>query len=223
MSSRAADLEARQALVEALYDRILPLPHCDYRTPSSSIPRNGIYLFFEQGEDVVCGGAPRPRIVRVGSHRGEGRLPKRIRLHYGPQKSLGGNKDLSVFRRHLGAALLARTNQDDPRVLEWFRKGGRRYREVEEEVSRCLRDWFRFVCFRVDERDERFELEAALIGLLASTPMSAPSPGWLGRHAIAEPIRRTGLWNTMQTTAAPLSPQGLGRVAELIAATLRGG
>ena len=68
------------------------------------IPKNGIYIFFEEGETVpsVKCHENRNRIVRVGTHTGDDRLWPRIREHF------KGTKDTSSFRKEIGRCLLER-------------------------------------------------------------------------------------------------------------------
>lgn len=72
------------------------------------LPRNGIYVLFEHGEE--CHGGS--RIVRVGSHRGEGQLPSRMLQHF-----VAENKDRSIFRKNIGRALLNKGG--DPYLAQW--------------------------------------------------------------------------------------------------------
>ena len=53
----------------------------------------------------------------------------------------------------------------------------------------------------VATKEERLELEAALIGLLARHPMGSPSPEWLGHWAADPRIGQSGLWNTQHIDA----------------------
>jgi len=55
------------------------LPCYDSSFKRKDIPANGIYLFYEKGENRSDG---TPRIVRVGTHVADGRLPDRLRNHY---------------------------------------------------------------------------------------------------------------------------------------------
>src|SRR5207244_8401049 len=75
---------------------------------SARLPRNGIYVLFERGETGHEGN----RIVRIGTHRGDGELPSRLVQHFVME-----NKDRSIFRKHMGRALL---NMDrcDPYLAE---------------------------------------------------------------------------------------------------------
>src|SRR5262245_23190275 len=71
-------------------------------------PNRGIYFFFEPGEFRVEPDAL--RIVRVGTHAvgagAKSTLWGRLRAHRGG-KDGGGNHRGSIFRLHVGAALLA--------------------------------------------------------------------------------------------------------------------
>ena len=70
----------------------------------------GVYFFFEEGELTAD---ERPRIVRVGATDSFGR---RIGYHYGQHRTV------SVFRRHLGAAILRRSGAPGEAVRRWQRQ-----------------------------------------------------------------------------------------------------
>ena len=135
-----------------------------------------------------------PRIVRVGIHGKKATLRKRLRQHYRL------NREGSVFRKHLGTALLKRKGFPDDEIIEW--KKGRKsprwsdFKDVEDEVSQILRSRFFFRVVAVDDVAERKTLEEKLIASLAACPHCRPSEGWLGRFAWSEKIRRSGLWNS---------------------------
>ena len=176
--------------VSGVYELAHLLPRRDHVTPSQSVPLDGLYLFFERGELVECSGRAVDRIVRVGTHRVNGRFRKRILQHYGPVSSLGGNRRGSIFRKHVGAALLRKADPCDTGLNDWLAKNGPPFPTLEAEVSRTLRDNFTFVCFRVDDGDERLRLESGLIALLAQHPLGSPSRqrtsgdcrGWFRLH-----------------------------------------
>src|SRR6266545_6277097 len=69
----------------------------------SGWPTRGVYFFFERGELREDGHTP--RVVRVGTQAvstgSKTTLWRRLALHR------GGNHRASVFRRHIGSALLA--------------------------------------------------------------------------------------------------------------------
>ena len=209
--------------IEEIYRLVAQLERQNHLALASDLPRNGIYLFFERGELVRLEGETLDRIVRVGTHRGTGRFPGRIRQHYGNRGSLGGQRNASVFRRHVGGALLQRDNPDDPRTGEWLRQGGSSFIEVEEAVSKTLRENFSFVCFAVEQMSDRLSLERGLIALLALEQLQASSDAWLGRSAAAKEIRQSGLWNTQHTRGDPLTDTEGQHLRELVAATLKRG
>lgn len=72
------------------------------------IPHNGIYVLFEEGE-LAHGG---PRIVRVGTYRGDRQLRSRLQQHFVKE-----NKDRSIFRKNIGRCLLHRDG--DPFLVDW--------------------------------------------------------------------------------------------------------
>jgi hypothetical protein len=197
------------ARVEKLHILLSGLPRCAFQTPKETLPSDGIYFFFERGEYVSLGGRTVDRVVRVGTHREDDRFPARIRQHYGNKHSLGGNKNGSVFRKHLGGALLRREDPGDPRITEWITQGGESYSDVEEAVSRELRSNFTFVWVAVPTREARLSLESGLIALLAQFPAAAPSRSWLGGFAVDSAIRASGLWNTQPLKSPALDRDGL--------------
>ena len=207
-------------VVEAFYALIRLLPRFDHQTSRRHLPRNGVYLFFEKGETVRYLDMITDRIVRIGTHRADGRFRSRIRLHYGNVRSLAGHKNASVFRKHLGGALLRKADPQDLRLRDWLTQGGPSFPEVEEMVSRVLRENFTFCCFRVDQRNERRSLERGLIALFSQYPLGQPSRSWLGRLAASEKIRRTGLWNTQHIDAELLTLKEFWRLEQLVKTTL---
>jgi hypothetical protein len=206
-------------ITDEIYALAQSLGRHNHETNPAGLLSNGIYFFFEQGETIRWRNATIDRIVRIGTHKKDGRFKKRIRQHYGNVNSLRGNKNGSVFRKHLGGALSRRVNSKDPRLNEWLKQGGRSYLEVEELVSRRLRESFTYCCFRVDSPEERNVLERGLIALIAQHPIGRPSAKWLGKHAASEKIVQSGLWNTQHITASPLTSEQLRRIEELAVGT----
>lgn len=180
-------------LIEGVCSLIKLLPRFDHTTPHQQLPENGVYAFFELGEVAVWRGVTIDRVVRIGTHKKDRRFRKRMRQHYGNSRSLSGNKNGSVFRKHLGGALLRRVDPQDPRLRPWLKQNGPSFADIEESVSRILRGTFTFSCFRVDDQADRFSLESGLIALFARFPPGTPSPNWLGRYAASEKINGSGL------------------------------
>lgn len=91
-------------------------------------------------------------------------------------------------------------NQED-----WITLEGPTIADVEEWVSRELRDRFSFICFPVESKEERQSLKKGLIALLAQHPLGHPSDSWLGRCALNPDISSSGLWNTQHIWSSPLT------------------
>ena len=77
-----------------------------------SLPSNGIYFFYEEGEIIDHGDGPKPRIVRIGTHK-ENNFQSRISEHFLLNESklnftIANPKpsDRSIFRKNIGRALL---------------------------------------------------------------------------------------------------------------------
>jgi hypothetical protein len=171
-------------------------------------PQRGVYFFFEPGE-VRRNGAP--RVTRVGTHAltatSKATLWGRLAQHRG-RESGGGDHRGSIFRRHVGAALLARDGDPSNLAAATWGRGSSAPKEVrlaehvhEVEVSAYLRA-LPFLWVSVDDppgRDShRGIIERSTIGLLslrANPAADPPSANWLGRHALASEIRTSGLWN----------------------------
>ncbi len=202
-------------IASGLYGLVRRLPVFDVSFLRAQLPANGVYLFFEKGESVTIGGEALERIVRVGTHRVQGRFPRRLRQHYGRVKTLGGNKNGSVFRKLVGAALMRREDPLDPRLADWEFPQGTSDRNAEELVSIYMRDSFTFVCFQVDDQIERMAIESGLIALLAQHPVGEPSKGWLGYNSGSATVRTMGIWNSQRVNAAPLTVEQLERLGQV--------
>lgn len=174
-------------------------------------PSRGVYFFFEPGEVRADG---RSRVVRVGTHgltpTGRTTLWKRLSQHRGNLGGAnpgGGNHRGSVFRLHVGEALLRRDGDPDGIAATWGR-GTSEASEVrlaeaahERRVSAHLGQ-MEVVWVAIEDdygpTSERGLVEAAAIGtlsLLARPHGDQPSDTWLGRWSAREVIRRSGLWN----------------------------
>ena len=174
-------------------------------------PRHGVYLFFEADEHREDGITP--RVTRVGTHAltetSRTSMWSRLAQHRGSvggRTPGGGNHRGSIFRLHVGTALIARDGWSQ--VADWGRGGsasrGVREREVELEraVSRTI-GAMPFLWLAADDRHDRAVIERDLIALLSNADrpgMDPPSPEWLGRHADRPAIRTSGLWNVDHTT-----------------------
>lgn len=173
-------------------------------------PQRGVYFVFEP--DEYREDHRTPRVVRVGTHGlkagGKSTLWGRLRQHRGTTRGdlAGGNHRGSVFRLHVGEALIAAgAVADAPQT--WARRGSatpdvrNAERSVEAKVSEVIG---RMSVLWLDIPDEpgpaslRGYVERNAIALLSNHHREAvdpPSPGWLGHHARATEIRSSGLWN----------------------------
>lgn len=207
-------MDANSSVARAVYEMVLALPRHNWQALALDLPLNGIYFFFEQGETIPCNGAMVDRIVRIGTHNKDNRFRTRIRQHYGTVKAPGGSRSSSIFRKHLGAALLRRSEGLDARLEDWVAERGK-FPEIEAQVSCQLRDNFTFCCVRVDRPEDRASLERGLLSLLAQHPIGRPSPFWLGRHSLKSEIRDTGLWNVRDIDKVPLTRTQFAYLSEL--------
>ena len=154
------------------------------------------------------------RCVRVGTHAlraSSSTLWGRLRAHRGTPA--GGNHRGSVFRLHVGEALL-NAGQGDATAAATWTKGSSAKRPtrdaeaaLEYKVSKVIGA---MSVLWVDVPDEpgpnslRGHLERNAIALLSNhdrPPIDPPSPGWLGHHARASEIRSSGLWNVQHIAA----------------------
>jgi hypothetical protein len=91
-------------------------------------PLHGVYFFYELGERRADDS---DRVVRVGTHAltpsSQTTLWDRLRQHRGQvagRNPGGGNHRASVFRRHVGAALIRRENLPDDLLRSWLDRHG---------------------------------------------------------------------------------------------------
>jgi hypothetical protein len=174
-------------------------------TGAQDWPRHGVYFFFEDGEIRADG---RLRVVRIGTHAliptSRSTLWNRLSQHRGhvSGRSHGsGNHRASVFRRHIGSALIKRGNWPDGLLPSWRdRQHPGQWADHEDEVEHAVSRFIGampFLWLSVPEREDRRYIERNSIGLLSCLAggQDSPSAGWLGRDAIRLEIRESGLWN----------------------------
>jgi len=184
------------------------LPIFSFPFDTNKIPRNGIYILFETGES----GHGTNRIVRIGTHTGRDQLRSRLKQHF-----IQENKDRSIFRKNIGRAILNRDH--DPFLAQWeldltTHEAKQKYQnvvdfskqhQVEHQVSKYIQENFRFVVFRVDEKDKRLNWESKLISTVSICTECQPSNRWLGKYSPKDKIRQSGLWIVNELYKKPLS------------------
>lgn len=84
--------------------------------------------------------------------------------------------------------------------------------ELEARITKYLRENITFVCFPVENEDERLRLEEGIIATLAQHPEFGPSPHWLGLNSPVPEIARSGLWNRQGLNGRPLTSKELERI-----------
>jgi hypothetical protein len=166
-------------------------------------PRRGVYFFFEQGE--TRGSGRSMRVVRVGTHAlrigSRSRLWGRLKQHRGSMRG-GGNHRSSIFRLHVGAALINRY-PEKWRVPTWGNDSPvdrKCERPLEMAVSETIGGMSVLWLDIPDEPgpdSDRGYVERNAIALLSTVGAQTdpPSPNWLGLHSVKSDIRRSGLWN----------------------------
>jgi hypothetical protein len=171
---------------------------------AGTIPGRGVYFFFEDGE--LRRDASSLRVTRVGTHalklNASSTLRGRLRAHAGT-RALSGNHRSSIFRLHMGSALLTRASVEH---ASW----GLPRSAVDVAMRRAERDLERVVSTRMratrvvvleipdvpSPYSDRAYVERNAIGLLANEGLlDPPSADWLGRHSARSEIRDSGLWN----------------------------
>lgn len=171
-----------------------------------SWPDRGVYFFFEPREYRLC--STRPRVVRVGTHavsaNSKATLWNRLRTHRGVAEG-GGNHRSSIFRSHVGAAMILR----DSRIGEFPDWGDQSAgtadnRSIESELEKLVSaaiSTMQILCLDVRDtpgpRSDRAYIERNAIALLSKvgSRIDVPSDTWLGRSSAHPCVRKSGLWN----------------------------
>jgi len=175
-------------------------------------PERGVYFFLERGEQRGTRNAE-PRIVRVGTHtvsRGSrSTLWNRLRTHRGGLDKSGSHRS-SVFRLHVGAALIARDQLGD-KYSSWSvgqtASGETRLAEagleaaVSEYIGQMRVVWVPILDEPGPDSDRAY-VEMNSVALLSNQlrPWDPAGPDWLGRFSPTRFIQASGLWNINHAT-----------------------
>ncbi len=183
------------------------------------IPRNGIYVLFEDGE---CAHGVE-RIVRVGTHTGDRQLRSRLVQHFVKER-----KDRSIFRKNVGRCLLRRDGDAfaDSWEIDLTTRAARekyedrvdpaRQKEIEIQVTDYMRAHFSFAVFEVTTKAQRLELESKIASTVSLCKSCGPSQTWLGIHSPNSKIRTSGLWQVNELYKTPLSAADFTELRALI-------
>ena len=206
------DDECVSRICHTLHQWLNSIPKLKHPFEEGPIPRNGIYVLFEDGES----GHDTNRIVRIGTHTGIDQLRPRLIQHF-----VNEIKDRSIFRKNIGRCVL---NRDNDSFLEHWdldlttRRARTAYAgridfnkqtHVESQVSEYIRDHFRFVVFEIAEKGRRIELESKIISTVSHCNVCGPSNTWLGGYSPKSKIREYGLWQEKELCKTPLSKDEL--------------
>lgn len=187
------------------------------------LPQRGVYFFREQGElltPATVGLVGVQRITRVGTHAvtagSKSTLRNRLRAHFGAKSGTGNHRG-SIFRLHVGNALLRSENRSletwgvgsvAPHALRECEQAQIDESALERRVSIVIGAmpvlWVD-VPDEASASSERALIERGAIGLLSNglAPLVAPSASWLGRLSTREEIRQSGLWNLRHVSESP--------------------
>ncbi|HEY2588745.1 MAG TPA: hypothetical protein VGI81_23585 [Tepidisphaeraceae bacterium] len=200
-----------------LHQLVRSLPSQAFPPDAKYIPLNGVYFVFERGER----GHEGERIVRVGSHTGDGHLASRLAEHLTP------NKDRSIFRKNIGRALLYRESDPYARVweLDFTKREIRdkyghlrdlaKQEKIEAAVSEYIKDRFAVRVIGLSSCQLALDFEKLCIGTVSACPACIESDEWLGRHSSKPKIRSSGMWQEQHLFKACLSRDDLKQLRHL--------
>ena len=197
-----------------LHCKLEELPFFRYPFRLDELPLNGIYFFYEDGEEWGHDGN-HPRIVRIGTHKGNN-FRSRINDHYlFDDRKMNFNqmksapKDRSIFRKNIGRAMLTRENDEylkiwnidftsrDKREQFGHMRDIQKEKKIESRITQKLRGDFAFRFLIMGNQSDRIGLqglESSLIGTLAKCDLCCPSKNWLGNYSSIQKINNSGLW-----------------------------
>jgi hypothetical protein len=177
----------------------------------SSMPERGVYFFQEPGEHRAAN--PHVlRVVRVGTHAvssgSKSTLSGRLKAHRGTRAG-GGNHRGSIFRLHVGTALLARdgvplatwgVGSSAPPVVRNSETARAAEVACEKRVSEYIGAMSVLWVNVPDDAgadSSRAFIERNAIGLLSNqlAPIDGARESWLGRFSPRHEIRNSALWN----------------------------
>ena len=218
MADRLGDTLRFYRLLDRLEDRVGGPRLLKSCRAGMSLPRRGVYFFYENGESRSGTGAG-PRVVRIGTHGlnhgSRSTLWGRLAQHRGTSRSGLGNHRGSVFRLLVGVALANRSNIPLPESWGVAGSAGEAARrlnvdtdavkdaesEIEALVSKHI-GRMPLLWLNVNDtpgpNSSRGFIERNSIALLSSYIRPAadrPATEWLGQHSVRERVRLSGLWN----------------------------
>ena len=228
---RLADIDRFYQLLETLQNKTMGFRYLATATGGMNWSRRGVYFFFDPGEVKTNSGVGY-RVVRVGTHAliigAKATLWDRLKAHKGIDNPPGGNHRGSVFRKHIGRALLSREYFYEDISRTWGvgnaapKDVKEKERPLEIKVSKYIRK-MPFLWLKVDDppgpNSLRGYIERNAIGLLSNyqwqSRIDPPNENWLGNWSDKIEIRESGLWNVMHV-GEKYDPQSLEVLGQLI-------
>jgi len=203
---RERNIEKLYKLLEGKSRKAKP-PTLFEAVKENELPNQGVYFFLDDAEPTRYSSVL-PRIIRIGTHAvstgSKAILRTRLRAHLGTEAGLGNHRG-SVFRQHVGAALIEK-NQFNNLYPNWGigRNASKKIRldetSLEREVSNYIRK-LRLLFIEVPGEhgtdSYRDFIERNSLALLTQNmcPSELASKKWLGNWSPNKTIRRSGLWN----------------------------
>jgi len=196
---------------EELHQLCSKLQRYKYPFDIKEIPKNGLYILFEDSEKAHG----TDRIVRVGTHTGKNNLRQRLSEHFYKE-----NKNRSIFRKNIGKVLLFKSC--DEYLATWNRdfttkENKEKYKddidkekelEIEKQVSDYIRKNISFVVLPVEDKEQRLELESKIFTTVSLCKECTFSLRWFGRLSPIEKISSSGLWQ-VQGCKVPLAGEDM--------------
>lgn len=199
-------------------------------------PRRGVYFFLEPGENRSTGLGL--RVVRVGTHalklNSKATLWERLRTHRGTltgKRPGGGNHRGSIFRLHVGSAILRKEGLES-QYPTWGvgSSASTEIRDHEYPIEKKVSQYIRkmpFLWLDVDDSpgpgSQRAYIERDSIALLSNygklgsgEAIDPPSPEWLGFYCANVAIRRSGLWNVDHVADQQVDPDFLNKLEQKV-------
>jgi hypothetical protein len=174
---------------------------------AEELPKQGVYFFFDEAERTSFS-AVIPRLVRIGTHGvslgSVATLRNRLRTHLGTRAG-AGNHRASVFRLHVGRAMIERDRLHDA-YPNWG-KGQSAPKDITEKEAPLeakvseyignLRVLFIPVLDTAGTGSMRATIERQFIAMFTENycPVEDSTETWLGRFSDKPSIRDSGLWN----------------------------
>ena len=200
-------------------------------------PDRGLYFFFSPASDLRASTATDWRLSRIGtvgvSEGSSNTLWNRLRQHRGNVRGKyagGGNHRGSIFRLHVGQALIEKHGWHD-QYPHWGEQNPdaatTAVREQEHDLEQRVSEYIRelpFLWVGVDGEPgpecDRAVIERNTIAMVSYSRRSAgPSDlDWLGYHSSRTEVYRSGLWN-VRHVADEFDPTALDLLAEYVEET----